>query len=205
MATAIGAYATATALQALIGGGQTFDSNDTTLMGTLCDRVNAYIEQVTGRVIAPVGSTAYLLDGNGSPKLYFPRGLRAVSLLEIADQTGGSFATETAGNYFLRPSTQDRTPGWPATWLVLSDRSTIHRWFPPGYDNIRVTATAGFDAIPDDVTNLALSVAMRWWNARESGYQQPLEMDENGRPMAARFFALPDYQTLQAYKLPHAN
>jgi hypothetical protein len=200
MATAIGAYATASTLQGLIGGNQTFDGADTTLMGLICDRVNAYIEQVTGRVIAPVSSAVYLLDGDGSSRLYFPRGIRSVSLLEVAYITGGAYTTLTSANYFLRPSAQDRMPAWPATWLVLSDFAPQFRWFPRGYDNVRMTATTGFDAIPDDVTNLALVVAQRWWNSRQSGYQQLDGSDEQGRPVAARFFQLPEYQTLKAYQ-----
>jgi hypothetical protein len=200
-ATAIGAYATATTLQALIGGNQTFDGADTTLMGTICDRVNAYIEQTTGRVIAPVSSAAYTLDGDGTDRLYFPAGIRAVTLLEIAESTGGSYATETSTGYVLRPAAHNRMPAWPATWLVLTDAAVQHRVFPQGYDTVRMTATTGFAAIPDDVSNLALVVAMRWWNARQSGYQQVEGFDEQGRPFAARFFQLPEYQTLKAYTL----
>ncbi len=199
MATAIGAYATAATLQALIGGNQTFDGADTTLMGLICDRVNAYIEQVTGRVIAPVGSAAYLLDGDGSDRLYFPQGIRAVSLLEVSTTTGGTFVTVTGS--LLRPAAHDRSPAWPATWLLLPVSATPYRWFPKGYDTVRMTATTGFAAIPDDVTNLALVVAQRWWNARQSGYQQLDGADEQGRPVAARFFQLPEYQTLKAYQL----
>ena len=158
-ATAVGAYATASLLQGLIGGDQTFDAADTTLMGLLCDRVNAYIEDVTGRVLAPVASATFLLDGTGSDRLYFPRGIRAVSQLQIADATGGSYTTETSTNYFLRPAAHERVPGWPATWLILSNMSTQHRRFPMGYDTVRMTATTGWAAIPDEVINLALVVA----------------------------------------------
>src|SRR3954469_5452836 len=114
MATAIGAYATTAALKALIG---TTDSDDDAVLALLCDRVNAYIEQVTGRVLAPVTSAVFLLDGDGTNRLYFPRGIRAVSLLEIADVTDGSYNTETSTNYRLRPPDHERKPGWPATWL----------------------------------------------------------------------------------------
>lgn len=198
MATATGAYATATALKALIG---ITDANDDTLLGLICDRVNQYIETVSGRVLAPVSSTAFYLDGDGTSKLWFPRGIRAVSLLEIAETTGGTYTTETSTNYLLRPLVQDRQPGWPATWLVLSDLSTQHRWFPAGYATVKMTATTGFDAIPDDVTNLALIVAQRAWNARQAGFQMVNGVDEQGRPMIARFFALPEYQTLKAYSI----
>jgi len=74
-ATAIGSYATTAALKSLIG---TTDSNDDTLIGLICDRVNSYIEDVTGRVMAPIASAIYLLDGDGTDRLYFPRGIRAM-------------------------------------------------------------------------------------------------------------------------------
>lgn len=199
MPSAVGAYATTSALKTLIG---TTDSNDDTLLGLICDRVNGYIELVTGRVIAPVSSAAYTLDGDGTDRLYFPRGIRAISLLEIAEYTGGPYTTETSTNYFLRPPTHERLNGWPATWLHLSNMSTQHRVFPVGYDTVRATMTTGFAAIPDEVTNLALVVAQRWWNARQSGYQQVEGVDENGQPIAARFFQLPEFQVLKTYSLP---
>ena len=98
-ATAIGSYATTAALKSLIG---TTDSNDDTLIGLICDRVNSYIEDVTGRVIAPIASAIYLLDGDGTDRLYFPRGIRAITLLEIAEYTGGSYG---------RPRTSASTDG----------------------------------------------------------------------------------------------
>ncbi len=199
MPSAAGAYATTSALKTLIG---TTDSSDDTLLGLICDRVNGYIELVTGRVIAPVSSAVYTLDGDGTDRLYFPRGIRAISLLEIAEYTGGSYTTETSTNYLLRPPTHERLNGWPATWLHLSNMSTQHRVFPVGYDTVRATMTTGFAAIPDEVTNLALVVAQRWWNARQSGYQQIEGVDENGQPIAARFFQLPEFQVLKTYTLP---
>jgi len=58
MTTAIGSYATLAAVKSRLSG--TFDSTDDTLLGTLCDQVNAFIESPagTGRVLAPrpVGS-----------------------------------------------------------------------------------------------------------------------------------------------------
>jgi len=58
MTTAIGSYATLAAVKARLSG--SFDSTDDTLLGTLCDQVNQFIEspQGTGRVLAPrpVGS-----------------------------------------------------------------------------------------------------------------------------------------------------
>ena len=106
-ATAIGSYATTAALKTLIG---TTDSNDDTLIGLICDRVNMYIESETRRVLAPIASTTYLYDGDGSSVLFLPLpvdkapigGIRAITLVEFRDYTGDTFSTVTSGDYFLR-------------------------------------------------------------------------------------------------------
>ena len=66
MATAAGTYATVTLLkQRLLTAGVT-DTADDTLLGTICDQVNSFIEGPfgTGRVLAPITSATYLLDGD---------------------------------------------------------------------------------------------------------------------------------------------
>jgi hypothetical protein len=47
----------------------------------VCDRINAYIEgpEACGRVIAPIGSATYLIDGNGCDRFFFRNGVRAIS------------------------------------------------------------------------------------------------------------------------------
>ena len=203
-ATAIGSYATTAALKTLIG---TTDSNDDTLIGLICDRVNMYIESETRRVLAPIASTTYLYDGDGSSVLFLPLpvdkapigGIRAITLLEFRDYTGDTFSTVTAGDYFLR----DRVGmTGPYERLYMSDESSgDYSYFPRGFETVRLTATAGWDAIPDDITNVALSAAQRAWNGRQSGYQNIEGTGEPGRPLIARFFQLPDFQSLLRYKL----
>jgi hypothetical protein len=203
MATAIGAYATTSSLKALIG---TTDSNDDTLLGLICDRTNALIEERTGRVIAPVSSATFLLDGDGSDRLYFPRGIRAITSLGVATRsqpsTGGTYTTQTSTNYDIRPLAQDRQQGWPAFWVCLLDTSTQSRYFPKGYNTVTMTATTGWAAIPDEITDLALQVAQRAWNARQQGFQDVAGVDEMGRPVVARFLSGRDRVTLDQYTLP---
>jgi hypothetical protein len=205
VATATGAYATATLFKELAGITAT---DDDTLIGKVCDRVNAWIETQTKQVLAPITSAVYLYDGNGLRHLYLPAppasapaigGARAVTLVEVAPATAGTFETIASTDYFLR----SRAPGaGPYRYLVLGDvvAGTYSTW-PEGMANVRVTMTAGWAAIPDDVTQLALAVVQRAWNARQSGYQNIDGLDENGRPVVARFFALPDYATLKTYTL----
>lgn len=206
-ATAIGAYATATLLQGLIGGGQTFDSADTTLQGLICDRTNQLLESEMHQVAAPISSATYLYDGRGTRHLYLPfpttgpgiGGLRAATLVEVQSATGAGYTTVAAGDYFLRG--QAGMTG-PYRWLVMSDLPAGGYAWPDGYATVRITATAGWTAIPDDLTQLALAIAQRAWNARQSGMQNVEAVDENGRPVVARFLSLPDWRTLKRYTVP---
>lgn len=194
-ATAIGSYATAAALKTRIA---ISDTTDDTVLGLVCDQVNAYIESKTRRPICPVGSATYLIDGNGTDRFEFLRGIRAVSAISVADITGGTKTALASTDYFLRPASYDRVPGFPATTLVLSDVGSRRR-FPVGFDTISMTATTGWDAIPDEVTELGLTAATRAWHAIESGQSDIVGTDEMGRPLVSRFFSARDLETLRLY------
>jgi len=200
-ATAIGAYATTSLLKAMIG---TTDSDDDATVGLVCDRVNAYIESTTGRVIAPISSATYLLDGSGLTHLYFPKGIRAVTALSIGDTTGDTLDAVNASDILLRPLVQDRDNGWPAMYLYLSDVpvSTVARKrFPKGRANVSMTCTAGWAAIPDEITDVALAIAQRAWNNLKSGLQDAQGLDEQGRPVVARYVSGRDREVLRRYTL----
>lgn len=204
-ASAVGSYATASALKSLIG---ITDSTDDTLIALICDRVNQYIESQTKQVIAPIGSATYLYDGNGLAHLFLPTptnaatksigGIRAITKLEIASSTGGSFEEIASTDFFLRDK---HGMLGPYRWLRLSDTSSSFSAFPPGIANVRITGTAGWPAIPDDVTDMALSVAHRAWNARQSGQQNLVGADDMARPFVAQYFDPRDRATLKSYTL----
>lgn len=198
MPTATGSYATTSALKSRLG---ITNATDDTLLGTVCDQVNQWIETHTGRILAPVASATYLFDGDGSRRLYVPSGVRAVSLLEVAPATGGSFTSLPAGDIFLRPLDHERLPGWPATFICLSDVPTgAYGYFPFGHANVRVTMTTGWAAIPDDVTDVALTIATRAWHARKSGQTDLVGNDETGAPIVSRFVSGRDRETLALYR-----
>ena len=199
MTTAIGTYATLTDLKTRLGITATTDD---TVMTALCAEVNAYIEgpQACNRVLAPISSAAYTFDGDGSRILNYPRGIRAVSLLEVAQFTGAAYSTIPSTDYFIRPSAANRQSGWPATQLVMTDiPHTFFAYFPVGYDTIRVTMTTGWDAIPDDITDVALTAATRAWTSIQAGQHDIVGMDDMGRPLVSRFFSSRDMGTLRAY------
>jgi len=207
MTTAVGAYATRAALEAYIGQGQTFDATDQAVMGAICDRVNAFIESTTKQPICPIPSATYLYDGDGLSRVWLPMpigastlgigGLRTVTLLEITGETNGTFATSTATDYMLRGR---HGVNGPYRWLVLSDRATgSYSTYPTGRGNIRVTGTAGWSAIPDDIIHTALNLAHRLWNARQSGNQNIVVTDEMGQNTVAQYADPMDKMTLKRY------
>jgi hypothetical protein len=196
-ATAIGSYATSALLKLRTGIG---DTTDDTELGKVCDQVNSYIETKTGRVLAPIASATFTLDGDGSRRLWYRRGLRSVTLLELAEYTGADYSTVAVGQYFLRPSDADLRPGWPYTRIEFTDRPTgTFGRFPRGLDTVRITATTGWSAIPDDIIDVALTAATRAWHGVQSGQADIVGTDEMGRPMVSRFFSARDLETLRTY------
>lgn len=197
MTTAIGTYATTVLLKSNLG---ITDATDDTILGTVCDRINQYIETKTGRVFAPISSAVIKFDGDGTNCLRYPKGIRAVTLLEIAPYTGADYETIAAGDYFLRPSPADLRPGWPYTRIYLSNHHAgPYGAFPRGFDTVQVTATTGWTAIPDDITELALTAATRAWHAIKSGQGDLVGTDDMGQVLVSRFFSARDLETLRLY------
>lgn len=201
MATATGTYATAALVKARLG---ITDTTDDTLLGSIVDQVNQFIESPhgTGRIVAPVNSATYLVDGNGLRRLSFPRGLRAVTELAIGDYTGDTRDVIASTDYFLRPLAQDRAPGWPALWLELSNLPAgAHSVFAAGYETVSITATTGWSAIPDDLADVAITTAVRAWAARQTGQADIVGSDDTGAPLVSRYVAPYHWAAIKAYRV----
>lgn len=204
MTTATGSYATTAGIKLRAN---ITDTTDDTLLGTIADQVNQYIESETKRILAPISSAVYLYDGDGSRRLFLPLtsddtpigGVRAVTKLEVAQYTAGAYVEIPSTDYFLRGKS---LPAAPFDWLYLTDRPTTgYGCFPHGFNTVRVTATAGWAAIPDDIIDVALTTAVRAWHAREAGQQDIVGTDEFGRPIVSRFLSSKDMNTLRRFKM----
>jgi hypothetical protein len=155
---------------------------------------------VTVALVSTPQTALYYLDGDGSRVLWVD--VRAVSELAVADQTGGSYTVLAAADYFLRPQPLDREPGWPATRIELSDQPTGGYWyFPVGYNTVRLKAVLGWPAIPDEITDVALTMAVRAWHARQSGQTDIVGNDETGAPIVSRYLSSRDRETLKRYRV----
>ncbi|MDP9145915.1 MAG: hypothetical protein M3N43_14700 [Actinomycetota bacterium] len=193
--SALANYVTLADLKARLGAGITAASD--AVLTQICNETNQWIESYTGRVMGPVPSAVYLFDGSDAPNSQtldvYRYGVRAVSLLELASQTGGSYSTMAATEYFLRPTP---TSQYPATRIYLN---TGQR-FSSGYDTIRVTMTAGFPVVPDDVRAVAINIATRAWHGRQSGMADVVGSTETGAPIVTKIIAPEFKATLDRYR-----
>jgi hypothetical protein len=201
VATATGTYATTALVKGRLG---ITDATDDTAIGLIVDQVNQFIESPhgCGRILAPISSATYLFDGDGLTTLYFPKGIRAITELKIGDHTGDTLDTLVAADYFLRPLTQDRPPGWPAMYVRLSDDPAgDHSVFGEGFETVSMTCTAGWAAIPDDIIDVALTTAVRAWHGTQAGQTDIVGTDEMGAPIVSRFVAPFHWKAIQAYRV----
>lgn len=204
MATAVGTYATLADAKLRLGFG-TATTTDDSLLQDLCDQVNGWIEATTGRVIAPYAGT-YTFDGYDAlddTTMPVRMGIVALTSLEIAPLSGGTFATIPATDYFLNPPAGNREPGYPAFRVILTDvpvSGNPYPYFPPGYQNVRMAGTFGWAAIPDELTDVALTTTVRAWNARQAGQSDMIGTDEYGKPLVSRYVSGRDKATVSRFK-----
>src|SRR6266540_3365352 len=184
------------------------DTVDDTLLEQICDEVNDWIDTFVGRSLRPFTYSNALFDGWLYPRgnvtdwgraLMVPRGIRSITNLEVATTTGGTFTSITA-DAFLRPLDLDAAR--PATKIVLSDHPTGPYFsFPGGYANIRLNGVGGPATIPNDVRAVAIAIAVRAWNGRQSGHTDIVGNDQlTGNPVVSRWVATEDKQTLMRYQ-----
>lgn len=192
------AYATTALVKARLGLG-TADTVDDTLLGQIVDGVNGWMDDEIGRSIAPDDAATYVFDGDGSDMLYIPNGIRSVTTLTIADTTGGTGVPET--NHVILPRVQDRRPGWPGFWLRLTDIAPVRFW--DAYGNVSITGNFGWAETPDSLVDVALTVAVRAWHARQTGQADIVGNDESGAPLVSRFVSFRDRKTIQRYKVDY--
>ena len=207
MSTATGTYATVAAVKARLGSETTWPAADTTMLSSLCDQINAWIEGEAGRTICPLSDTAMTLDGlaaDDSRRLAIPWGIRTLTKLELAPITGATFVEVPTTDFFLRPLAYQRDPGWPATWVVLTDVPSAGNsagWFAAGFMNVKLTGTFGWAAIPDEVAELAVTAVVRAWHARQAGQTDVIGSDDFGRPIVSRYVSGRDRATLSRYSV----
>ena len=202
MSTALGDYATLASAKLRLN---ITASTDDALLQSLCDAANMWIESKTDRVLAPLASAAYLVDGWDAIEsrcLLFPRGIVSLTLVENTTYTGGTFATVPSSDWFLRPVGANLQPGWPFTELWMTNIPSSGNTTPafyPGFATVRVTGILGWPAIPDDVANLGNNIVVGLWRGRSSGGADAFSLGLDGERTISRLLSSADWATVKKY------
>ncbi len=168
--------------------------------------ITDYIRGNTEREFGTNPDTVYTFDGastaNGFRSILVPWGVQSISLFEVAYNTGGSFVTYPTTDLFLRPQVQDRTPGWPATEVWLSNVPTgAYSHFPYGYGNVRLTGVFGFASVPARIEGVARRAVVRAYAARQAGSNDMTGSGGGGGdPIVSQFLSKRDREVLDAFR-----
>ena len=168
-------------------------------------QVGAEINGKTGRLFTRTpasGTTTYLFDVEQSGRtLCVPKGIASATTLEVASgsqpETGGTYTTVTAAQWFLRPVTAQREFGWPATEIVISDVSGSY--FQSGYNTARVTMALGWDTVPYDIQAIALRAVVASYLSKGSGAGGVATVGPSGEMRVLRNISPADRATLDWY------
>lgn len=196
-------YATLANVKTRLG---TTDTNDDTTLGTAVAQVNDWLEGEIGRQVGPIASATYIFDGyeayDNQKRLYVRQGIRAITAFTVSSSTtAGDNTAVNSSDYDLLPRAQNRRPGWPAFEIAFHDYivgSVPQFW--QGNGNISITMTAGWDAIPVELTMVAEVTAVRAWRGRATGETDTVGTDQFGQMLVSKYVAPEHWRIINRYK-----
>lgn len=202
--------------------------NDVLMFGTVAGtHESAVVSAINGTTVtlatnlvnSYAASTAvkrvYVYDGFDAYEynkvLPIPLGITSITSLEVATFSAGQGGATTQNitwyqiansDLFLRPTPQERQPGWPATELWITNvpiPSDSTPAFFPGFNNVRVDGAMGWPAQPDDIVECALNIAVALYRARGSTGGELVRIDTFGTQVINRALTYEDKLTISRY------
>lgn len=185
------AYTTPSAIKTRMGVSDTNHDAEFTAIATA---VNDWLESWIGFSAGSSGTAARTYDGDGTDELFIRGGVQAITTLEIASGTGGTFSTLGATEYVLWPYSHDRPTGWPGWRIKLTDKAATYGVFTAGYGTVRITPSGGWDfaSTPEMLKRIADIAGVRMFQARQSGETLTIGTTDFGQAIV-RFLPEPEY------------
>lgn len=169
------------------------DAVDDARLPFVVNAVNAEMTRRIGVFLGPSSDTLRLYDGadavRNCSRLWIPGGIRTLTAVRLASTTGGSLTAATLADFLLRPKAQELRTGMPYMRVDISDQSASR--FDYGMDNVELTGTFGYAAVPDDLASLADMIVTRTWADRNAG--------SLASPTPSRFIYPADADMLEHY------
>jgi hypothetical protein len=181
------------------------DATDDAVLTELIEQVTDWVQGFTRRRLLPDNAKTYFLDTAAGSVIDVPRGIRAVTSIDIAtsDQpdTGGTFATSiAAADVLLRPSELFRRPGWPATQILIKG-SSVGR-LTDGLNRAKVVGDFDFAATPPAIQAVTIDAVVAAFAARADGASEVIGADDVPSIPWAKYFSegSPQHKTLLRYR-----
>jgi gp6-like head-tail connector protein len=181
------------------------DAADDAVLSELIDQVTDFIQGYTRRRLLPDNAKTYFLDTAAGSVIEAPRGIRAVTSIDIAssDQpdTGGTFSTSiAAADILLRPSELYRQPGWPPTQILLKGTSVGR--LTDGLNRAKVVGDFDFAATPPAIQAVAIDAVVAAFAARTDGASEVIGADDLPSTPWAKYFGegSPQLNTLRRFR-----
>lgn len=175
-------------------------------------QITAFMRGFTGRRLTPDPATEYIVDGHaamrGGHLLRFNHGIRSLTEVAVAGQTGDPFEVVPAGDYFLRPLEHDREAGWPATELWMTDNPSAtnpYGIFPAGYANVRLTGAFSWAATPPELEGVAANLLTAVARLGGSSGGETVTVNLDGERTFSRALSFEDLRILKRYRIPRSR
>lgn len=141
------------------------------LIDTLKAQASRDIERMTGQIFEPLAATMKTFDGTGRATLMLPWAWPLVSVTTLKVRTGGEGTTQVtvpSSDYFLEPA--GRMAADPARWVELAASPTSGvTVFTAGKGTVEIVGTWGRIAIPADINDLSIEMAIQKLRERGQG------------------------------------
>ena len=150
------------------------DTTDDSFLSLTIGEVSEWMENKMGRSVGPEVGVLYTFDGFSSVHgMYIPvqRGIRAITLLQIAQRTGATLVTVPSSDYFIKPYAQDRRPGWPGFGVQLTNvpvSTNPATFFYDGFANVAITGDYNWAVLPLELQRIATSLVITAYRGRSS-------------------------------------
>lgn len=183
-------------------------SEDENLIGFI-RQVGDYIEgPATGRWFIPrplSGTTTYRVHTDVGRVLWLPKGVRSIATLAVADEdqpdSGGTYTTATAADYFIDPPEMERPQGWPGTRVVFRrNPSGPVSGFSDAAFGAEITGAFGWSAVPPAISRIALNMVVAAHQGRGTSGGAVVTVNIDGSRIFEGFLSKTDQMTLAWYR-----
>lgn len=170
------------------------------ILDKIVTRVSRQIDTYCGRrFYVPAADETYLLDGDGTRKLFGFELSAAPTTVRVRDGMQGAWRAVPVTDILLQPA--DRRDGWPALWIEITEApSGNEARFPKGSRTVEIVGKRGFSVTPDEIKQAAVELAVRAWRARSDGFSDAIGVDDLGTVQVSRAMPALARQMLNHYR-----